>query len=491
MSLQARLSILSVGLVVVLLLLGGAFQYFVLGEYLRRDAATVLDRRFGQVVNQDLQVIKGTRCAAGQPAVDAGRVSPPVARCIVNALSGSNVTAVLVNTDGSVNAASSNAGDYPSLPVADYQQGATGTTRAYYTVGTGDVQQLVVLHPLPRRNGQVLGVVQLSQSAEPLQTTQRRLLLVLGIAIAVLTVVAAVVNPLIIRRALGPLRRVTEASAAVAEGNFARRVEEPGSEDELGHLARAFNSMAAAVQRAFAARAESEAGVRNFVGDASHELRTPLTTMQGQLDVLRRGAAEDPAARDQSLQAMQREVGRMSLLVEDLLTLTRLDNPGARVPVRRPVDIDDLLEETIEEQVTRSRGQSVQVERRNRGEALVDGDPEQLRRVLVNLAGNAVAHAPGGTHSWRTGLEGDEVVLSLSDEGGGVAPGEETRIFDRFHRGAGGPAAGGSGLGLAIVRSIVEAHGGSVTAANTGPGLRLTVRLPRAGTATRGAAPGS
>ena len=491
MSLQARLSVLSVALILILLLTGGAFQYLALGEYLRRDAASLLDRRYGQVVNPDLQVVKGQRCAvAGPAAVEGNRVNAAVARCIVNALGGSNVTAVLLNNDGSVNAASAALGDYPTLSSTDYQRGANGTAARYYTVGSGDGEQLVVLHPLPRRNGQVLGVVQLSQSTDPLQTTQRRLLLLLGVAVGVLTLVAAIVTPLLVRRALTPLRRVTEASAELAAGNFTRRVADPGSRDELGRLARAFNGMAAAVQRAFAVRAESEAGMRHFVGDASHELRTPLTTIQGQLDVLRRGAAEDPGAHAESLRSMQREVGRMSVLVEDLLTLTRLDNPGEREAVRERVDIDALLEETVEEQAMRTE-QPVTVGRDDRDAAVVDGDPEQLRRVLLNLAGNALAHAPGGTHAWHTRVDGDEVVVSLSDQGGGVAAGEEGRIFDRFHRGPGEHAAGGSGLGLAIVRSIVEAHGGTVAAVNQGRGLLVTVRLPLAGTVRPVDAPGS
>jgi len=183
-------------------------------------------------------------------------------------------------------------------------------------------------------------MVQLSESTSALRQTQGRLLTILAIATGALMLLAVLLLPLLIRRALAPLRRVTEASAELAGGDFTRRVEEPPTRDELGRLARAFNEMAAAVQRAFSIRAESEAGMRHFVGDASHELRTPLTTIQGQLDLLERRAAEDPGARQQSLTSMQREVRRMSGLVEDLLTLTRLEGAeavfGQGASARRP-----------------------------------------------------------------------------------------------------------------------------------------------------------
>jgi two-component system sensor histidine kinase BaeS len=109
------------------------------------------------------------------------------------------------------------------------------------------------------------------------------------------------------------------------------------------------------------------------------------------------------------------------------------------------------------------------------------GDPDQLRRVILNLANNALAHAPGGVHTWRSSVEGHQVVVSLTDQGPGIAADALPRLFDRFFRApseATSPA-NGSGLGLAIVKSIVEAHGGSVDAASPASGATITVRLPR------------
>jgi two-component system OmpR family sensor kinase len=176
---------------------------------------------------------------------------------------------------------------------------------------------------------------------------------------------------------------------------------------------------------------------------------------------------------------MQREVSRMSVLVEDLLTLTRLDSPAADSQ-RVPVDLDMLVAETVDEISVRSPDQRVEVEPSPSGEAVVEGDREQLRRVVLNLATNAIKYAPGGTHTWRTRLDGDTVVLSLSDSGPGIPADIAPRIFDRFYRGpeilSGTP---GSGLGLAIVRSIIDAHGGRVEVESGESGSTFTVTLPR------------
>jgi two-component system OmpR family sensor kinase len=240
--------------------------------------------------------------------------------------------------------------------------------------------------------------------------------------------------------------------------------------------------MAAAVQRAFEIRSESEDSIRRFAADASHELRTPLTTLQGRLDLLQRGAASDPQALVGSLHAMQQEVVRMSVLVEDLLTLTRLDagSPEKAVSEER-VDMDRLIADTVEEQSVRAPGQSVELDLANPGDAIVMGEPEQLRRAILNLANNALNYAPGGAHRWRSAVEGDEVVVSLTDQGPGLGDGDADRIFERFYRGnEGTKSVAGSGLGLAIVRSIVEAHGGRVGAGAASAGAVFWLRLPRA-----------
>jgi two-component system, OmpR family, sensor kinase len=494
MSLRTRLSLLSLGLLLVLLVAGGVFQYVALGEYLRRDEANVLLQRYGQTVTG--LSVRGRICTStGQlataatrpavrasPAVVAGQVTTAAAQCIVRALESPDVTAVAMDGRDGVIASAPDAVGPPTLALSEYLSANNGTLRPYYITGDSDNESLIVLHSLGTRNGHSLGVVQMSESTAALRQTQARLLTVLAVATGGLMVLALLLMPGLVGRALMPLRRVTEASVELAGGDFARRVAEPAALDELGRLARAFNGMAAAVQRAFALRAENEAEMRHFVGDASHELRTPLTTLQGQLDLLSRGAAADAGARRESLSAMQREVDRMSGLVEDLLTLTRLEGVGAaKDSTREAVDIDALVADAVDEQSVRAPQQRVEIEAGTPGQALTSGNADQLRRVILNLANNALAHAPGGMHTWRSRALDKEIVLSLSDQGPGIPAEALPRVFDRFFSGRSetGYAGSGSGLGLAIVKSVVEAHGGRVQASSSPAGTTIEVRLPR------------
>jgi signal transduction histidine kinase len=493
-SLRARLSVLSLGLLLVLLVSGGVFQYVALGEYLRRDEASVLLQRYSQTVAG--LGVRGRICtSSGQlapaaarplvkpaPAVIAGEVTTAAAQCIVRALGSPEITAMALDSRGGVIASAPEGVGPPTLALGEYLSASNGSLRPYYVTGDAATESLIVLHNLGTRNGHNLGVVQMSESTAALRQTQARLLTVLAVATGALMVLALLLMPGLVGRALLPLRRVTEASAELAGGDFTRRVAEPAAQDEVGRLARAFNEMAAAVQRAFALRAQNEAEMRHFVGDASHELRTPLTTLQGQLDLLTRGAAADARARRESLTAMQREVRRMSGLVEDLLTLTRLEGvDAAGENTRERVDIDALVADTVDEQSVRAPQQRVEIEAETPGQALTSGNPDQLRRVILNLANNALAHAPGGVHTWRSRAVDDEVVFSLSDQGHGIPADALPRVFDRFYSGRSetGNSGGGSGLGLAIVKSVVEAHGGRVQARSTAAGATIEVRLPR------------
>jgi len=495
-SLRARLSLLSVGLLLALLAIGAAFEYVVLGVYLQRDAAAQLNSRYATVLLNELAIRRPVRaCATGgtgplalRPVV-AGVVSAQYADCLVRALAtpGGQESVVVLAPDGGFLGADP-ADDYPTLPVADYVTTAQRGPQLNHWLATSPSGQesLVILRAL-RQNGRAVGVVQLGVPTSVYEATRGRLLTVLGLATGLLMLVAAALTPLLVGRALRPLHRVTEASGAIAAGDLARRVAEPAGNDELGTLARAFNRMAAAVQSALTVRAESEGRMRRFVADASHELRTPLTTIQGQVDLLRRGAAEDPAVRRQSLEAMARETQRMAALVEDLLTLTRLESAAAgerEAAVRAPVDLNRLVADTVEEQSVRAPDQRVDLDLAGGGAPLVvEGDRDQLRRAVLNLANNALKYAPGRVHTWRSRQDGAMAVLSLADEGPGIPEADLPRIFDRFYRGVAETSArsGGSGLGLAIVRSVAEGHSGQAIASNNATGgATFTLRLPAA-----------
>jgi signal transduction histidine kinase len=248
-----------------------------------------------------------------------------------------------------------------------------------------------------------------------------------------------------------PLRRFASTAAAVDAGDLTPRLDvSPSSAVELRALADAFNHMLDRLDAAFARQ-------RRFVSDASHELRSPLTAVRGQLEVLARSEQAD-AAEVKRVEALAlAELGRVERLVEELLTLARMDEGVAlnMSEVEPGRFLADLL-------AAAPGGAS----RGSLATGRLTADPDLVARVVRNLLENARAHAgPGG----RVELSSAEYLagqlwICVDDDGPGVPPGERQRVFDRFHRSdpARSRASGGSGLGLAISRSIVAAHGGRI-----------------------------
>jgi signal transduction histidine kinase len=222
---------------------------------------------------------------------------------------------------------------------------------------------------------------------------------------------------------------------------------------------------------------------RRFLADVSHELRTPLTTIQGNVDLLCRGAAEDPQIRRETLAIIEGEVARMSRLVADLLLLARAD-AGIQLEVE-PVELDTLLLEVYRQARLMSDG--VDVRLGHEDQAVVMGDADRLRQLFLNLVDNALKYTPaGGQVKLSLYNEQDQVRVVVSDTGIGI-PEEDLQpgpsglplIFERFHRSDPARSQGGTGLGLSIAHWITQAHGGQVTVeSQLGAGSRFTVLLP-------------
>ena len=269
-----------------------------------------------------------------------------------------------------------------------------------------------------------------------------------------------------------PLREMVTAARAMARGEYDRRVTAT-SRDEVGELARAFNSMAAGL-------AEVDRLRRDIVANVSHELRTPLGALRAKLENL----VDDVEQADrQTLEAMLRQVERLGDLVAQLLDLSKLES-GA-VPLERSTfSAAALLGKVADEWRTRAEIRDIRVETLVEPTSLtLDGDEERLRQVLSNLVANAVRHSPrGGRVLLQAGGGNGSVRLEVVDEGPGIPVDEAERVFERFYRSdaARSAAEGGSGLGLAIARWIVDLHGGSIrVATDQDRGCRLVVELPR------------
>jgi signal transduction histidine kinase len=268
-----------------------------------------------------------------------------------------------------------------------------------------------------------------------------------------------------------PLREMVAAAQAMARGDYGRRVTAT-SRDEVGELARAFNSMAAEL-------AEVDRMRRDLVANASHELRTPIGALRAVVENLADGV-ETPRA--ETFETMLRQIDRLGTLVEQLLDLSRLES-GATQLARAPVLIEPLLVDVAAEWRAKAHGRQIELAVSVEPPSLsVRADAARLHQVLANLVANAVRHArPGGRVDVLGAAAGRNVRLEVADDGPGISPAEAERVFERFYRADHGRAAteGGSGLGLAIARWIVELHGGTIRAESAEPtGCRIVVELP-------------
>ena len=269
-----------------------------------------------------------------------------------------------------------------------------------------------------------------------------------------------------------PLRDMVAAARAMARGRYDSRVT-ASSRDEVGELARAFNSMAAEL-------AEVDRLRRDIVANVSHELRTPLGALRAKLENLVDDVEEADRA---TLAAMLRQVERLGDLVAQLLDLSKLES-GAVPLEQAPFKAAVMLAHVADEWRTRAEVRDVRVETLVEPDSLaITGDEDRLRQVLSNLVANAVRHSPrGGRVLVRALAAGSHVRLEVLDEGPGIPAGESERVFERFYRSdaSRSSAEGGSGLGLAIARWIVDLHGGSIRVAQEQQeGCRLVVELPR------------
>jgi signal transduction histidine kinase len=226
-----------------------------------------------------------------------------------------------------------------------------------------------------------------------------------------------------------------------------------------------------------------------FTADASHELRTPLTIVDAGLQVLRRHPDQTIGRNAQLLDSISAETERMTRLVDDLLTLARVDHGQAQLHVE-PIDVSQLVVSTSEDlqALAASRGGRLEVQCEPRIEAQVDRD--RLRQVLVILVDNALRHGePGGTVQVRFDRVGHELRLEVADRGPGIPPDQRGKVFERFSQLDGSRSGSGTGLGLAIARWIVSAHGGTIKLTDNEPGLMVRILLPVRGSIERASRP--
>jgi two-component system OmpR family sensor kinase len=372
--------------------------------------------------------------------------------------------------------------------VVTYEAGTTAkpaipaqlTPGSYITVNgrSGDSNRYRVLaEPGPFGVGLTVVAIPLADVDQLLH----QLLLVESLVIAGVLLVLGTGAWAIVRVGLRPLDRMGHTADAIAGGDLSHRVSPADRHSEVGRLGMALNAMLERLEQAFSARTESENRLRRFIADASHELRTPLASIRGYAELFRMGATREPGDVARAMSRIEDEAARMGVLVEDLLTLARLDQVADAPHV--PVELRTLVRDTVDD--ARATAPAREITLAADGPMIVSGDAHQLRQVLGNLVRNALVHTPEGTPIQVTAAgTGSEVRVEVRDHGPGLPTEDADAVFERFWRAEPGRerGKGGAGLGLAIVAGIVHAHGGRVEAANApGGGAAFVVHLPRDG----------
>ena len=474
-SLRWRLTGFYLGLLAVLLLAGGVAQYFAAREVLFRTNADVLTSEYSAVLTAFRRQNVNRPATALRALILSQQFS--------NELASRHTSAAIFDPNGGeivrAPATLATSPDVPTLTTQDYLTAVRNKPKPYYVATAADGSTALVVVNVIRNGTKAIAIAQLSIPTDDIDRTlslDRQVAVIGSLSVLLL---ALLLSPLIVGRALRPLEQMSATAGRLAAGDYKQRVAVPRDSDEIGKLAVAFNQMAAGIDQAFEVRRQSEEQMRHFVADASHELRTPLTSIAGYIDVLGRRDVVDPETLQASLAAMQQESARMTRLVNDLLTLTRFES--GKAPIRQPVQLDRFLNQALDELSLRDKGA---VESRDLQSGItVRADPEALKQVVTNLAQNALKYAPGAEQHWSLFQADGRAAIRLQDSGPGIASVDLPHIFERFYRGA--PArersSGGSGLGLAIAKSIVEAHDGTIEAqSEPGEGATFTAWLPLA-----------
>ena len=301
---------------------------------------------------------------------------------------------------------------------------------------------------------------------------RRQLRTVMAVCLLGGLVVAALLARALARKATGPLASVAEAAERVHDRNLSERLPPLRRHyDEVEKVRSSFNQMLERLEAAVVR-------LRQFTADASHELRTPLSVLKVQAQSALASGGLDPEAAS-LVKSQLEEIDRLALMVEDLLTLSRLESAAVE---RASVDVADLVLESVEQfrAIAESKGVDLSVTRVE--PSVFEGDRSQLQRLVSNLLDNALKHTePGGSVSVELGRREDVLRLVVADDGQGIPASDIPRIFERFYRAdpSRSRRTGGAGLGLAIVKCIVEFHGGSVTVeSELGKGSSFVIELP-------------
>ena len=347
--------------------------------------------------------------------------------------------------------------------------GEISSSKGYSDRVQSEALQLAV--PVYENGGNILGAVFMSASLADIENLLNDIRRFLFISTVIVLAVVGSGSIILARRFTGPLEELTAAARKMAEGKLDQHIEVT-SGDEIGRLAEQFNVMAKRLNY-------YTSNLKKFAADVAHEVRTPLTTLSLLVKALQEHDME-PEQQQEFIDDMDSELERLTLLVNDLLELSKLEN--AEID-REEVDLSRLLADTVEQNTSRFAGAGLElIYDAGDGPYIISGAPLQLRQVINNLLDNAFSYTPaGGWVAVTVNRAGGEIVVKVEDTGCGIPEEDRNYIFERFYRvdQARSRQLGGTGLGLSIVREIVARHGGRVwVESEVGRGSSFYFALP-------------
>jgi two-component system OmpR family sensor kinase len=430
-------------------LAGMAVFLLLVGSLVRGGVTDTQDRNLAALADSTTAAIKG---------LPAGQLAPANPLVLIDLSTSTDAFVEVVTRDGSVLYATGQLnGSPPAIP--DYKLLEGLETGAWTDTVTIEGQQFRLVARSWDHGGRT-GLVVAGQSMRYVESQVNGFggfLLIFGL---MTTAVVMIISWLVVGRALRPLRTLATMTEEIGRtGDLTRRLPPVRTRDEVGALTASFNGMLDRLAAAQTSLTTALNGQRQFVADASHELRTPLTTIRTNAEFLAEHPDVAEGDRAEAIGDIATESARLSGLVDDLLLLARAD-AGAPLE-KRPIDLSAMAEE-----IGRKAGRGDRQVAVTADKAIVEGDAGSLTRLIWILVDNAGRHGEGREVRVFVRVEDGRAVLTVADRGPGIPPEAAERLFERFYRADAARSSPGSGLGLAIARSIAEAHGGTISAAN-------------------------
>ena len=472
-SLTAKLVFLYASLLITSVLLISYYSYWNIWQLFITSKTSHIRARAKPVIEHWLHDQE-----INDPASVSKKFTSSHALSLARDLTSKDTVAIVLNRQGTILASGRRLPEEPTPPPPDSDylaRALAGDNEVTYWSKVDNRATLVFLIPLRLQpdSPTIFGVIQMSTSLADIDQILFRYGSMQLAAVVVILVGGVLFGYLLIRYSLRDLHSLAATCREIAGGNFSRRTKMTQRRDEIGHLARSFNLMIDQLEKMFDSQ-------KRFVGNAAHELLTPLTGLRGSLEVLLRGAQDDPKAVNRLSKGMYREVNRLIRICDQLLAVSKLES-SSHVE-KQEIEIRAFMADFSRQARILARNRTVDIQE---GPALtLMADPDLLEQILLNLLSNAVRYSPAGTTitiGWKALTKAAEIWLA--DQGEGMDETTLAHLFEPFYRGdsARRTEAKGAGLGLALTRTMVEAQGGTIHVnSSIGRGTTVSFTIPLA-----------